>query len=167
MLNFKDFIEESYLESNFAPIYHFTNSYYLLTILRENILKVGWFDNPFFGKKIKIISFTRNNKLNIGNYKIDLNVILCFDKNKMLLDGYRLYSYNYFIQSGNEYYPKSNVLRSNPFEFEEATNVNITNIDKYIMYVDFLGESLFDSSESINILKKKNIPIYEAGRRIF
>lgn len=85
MLNFKDFIEESYLESNFAPIYHFTNSYYLLTILRENILKVGWFDNPFFGKKIKIISFARNNKLNIGNYKIDLNVILCFDKNKMLL----------------------------------------------------------------------------------
>lgn len=35
------------------------------------------------------------------------------------------------------------------------------------MYVDFLGESLFDSSESVNILKKKNIPIYEAGRRIF
>ena len=94
-------------------------------------------------------------------------MILCFDKNKMLLDGYRLYPYNYFIQSGKEYYPKSNVLRSNPFEFEEATNVNITNIDKYIMYVDFLGESLFDSSESINILKKKNIPIYEAGRRIF
>jgi hypothetical protein len=57
MLNFNDFIDESYLESNFTTIYHFTNNYYLLTILRENVLKVGWFDNPFFGKNVKIVSF--------------------------------------------------------------------------------------------------------------
>ena len=167
MLNFNDFIEESYLESNFAQIYHFTNNYYLLTILRENVLKVGWFDNPFFGKNVKIVSFTRNNKLNVGNYKTDLNVILCVDKNKMLLDGYKLYPYDYFIQSGKEIHTKSNILRSKPFEFEEASNVDIINIDKYIIYVDFLEDSLFDSSTSINILKKKNIPIYEAGRRLF
>jgi hypothetical protein len=85
----------------------------------------------------------------------------------MLLDGYKLYPYDYFIQSGKEIHTKSNILRSKPFEFEEASNVDIINIDKYIIYVDFLEDSLFDSSTSINILKKKNIPIYEAGRRLF
>lgn len=167
MLKFKDFLEESYLDSNFAPLYHFTNNYYLLNILKENILKVGWFDNPFFGKSVKIVSFSRINRININNYKNDLNVILCLDKNRMIIDGYKFYPYDYFIHSGKETYSKSSIYRFEPFEFEEASVDNIIDIDKYIIYVDFIEDSLFDSPDSINILKKKNIPIYEAGRRIF
>jgi hypothetical protein len=85
----------------------------------------------------------------------------------MMIDGYKLYPYDYFIQSGKEVHSKSNILRNEPFEFEEASVRDILDIDKYIICVDFSEGSLFDSSESINILKKKNIPIYEAGRRIF
>ena len=58
--NFDSFIDESYLESNYAPLYHFTNIFYLEPILEENELKVGWFENPFFKNKSKIVSFSRN-----------------------------------------------------------------------------------------------------------
>ena len=166
MSNFQDFLEESYLESNFGPIYHFTNSYYLYSILSENILKTGWFENPFFGKNLKIVSFSREKNMNIDEYKADLDIIICINKNKMIIDGYKLYPYDYFIQSGKEKYSKSNILRTKPFEFEEASKIDISNIDKYIMFIDFLKDSLFNSSNSVKILKKKNIPIYEDGRRI-
>jgi hypothetical protein len=85
----------------------------------------------------------------------------------MIIDGYKFYPYDYFIHSGKETYSKSSIYRFEPFEFEEASVDNIIDIDKYIIYVDFIEDSLFDSPDSINILKKKNIPIYEAGRRIF
>lgn len=163
---YDNFIDESYLSSNFAPIYHFTNHWSLESILEDNKLNTGWVENPFFKEVAKIISFTRNKNLDISYYKDDLDIIICLDKNKLLLDGYVFYPYDFFIQSGREIYSKSNIKRRNPYEFEEATKSNIENIYKYIIYVDFLYDSLYKSYKSVNILKEKNIEIYEAGRRI-
>jgi hypothetical protein len=164
---FGSFIDESYLDSNHAPLYHFTNSFYLELILEENELKVGWFENPFFNDKLKMISFSRNKKLDLNYYKEDINVIICLDKYKLINRGYKFYPYDFFIQSGKETLPKSNIKRKESFEFEEATLKNIINIDNYLLSVDFINESLYDSYKSVNILKKKNIPIYENGRRVF
>jgi hypothetical protein len=164
--NFDFFIEESYLESNYAPLYHFTDYWSLESILEDNEIKVGWVDNPFLDNSKKIISFTRNKDLDMSHYKNDLDIVICLDKNKLILDGYKLYPYDFFIQSGKESMSKSNLERKYPFEFEEASILDIKNIDKYLISVDFKRGTLFDSVKSVKILKKKNIPIYEDGRRL-
>lgn len=164
---FEFFIDESYLDSNHAPLYHFTNNFYLESILEENELTVGWFENPFFNSKLKIISFSRNKNLNLEHYKDDINVIICLDKDKLINKGYRFYPYDFFIQNRKETLPKSNIKRKEPFEFEEATLKNISNLDNFLLYIDFIGDSLYDSYKSVNILKKKNIRIYENGSRVF
>jgi hypothetical protein len=165
--NFSIFIEESYLESNIAPIYHLTTYWSLESILEDNVLKTGWIDNPIFNKKMKIISFTRESKLNISHYKNDLDIVICIDKNKLISDGYKILPYDFFINNKDELYPKSDIRRSKPFEFEEVSLKDIINFDKYIISVDFLKKSLYRSYKSVNILKSKNIKIYEEGRRLF
>jgi len=168
MINkFDMFIEESYLDSNYAPLYHFTTEWSLESILEDNILKTGWIENPFFKVKQKIVSFTRNKDLKMTHYKSDLNTFLCIDTNKLIIDGYKLYPYDYFIQNKKESLPKSNINRSEPFEFEEASKKNILNLDKYLISVTFLDDSIYSSYRTINILKSKNIPTYENNRRIF
>ncbi len=58
----KKFFEfnESYLNSNYTTLYHITNDYYLLKILKGDKITRGWFENPykdfkngFFGQKSK------------------------------------------------------------------------------------------------------------------
>ena len=53
MKKIKDILEESYLKSNFAPLYHYTDVWCLEKILNDNILKIGWYDNIFKDIKIK------------------------------------------------------------------------------------------------------------------
>jgi hypothetical protein len=87
MINkFDMFIEESYLDSNYVPLYHFTTEWSLESILEDNVLKTGWVENPFFKEKEKIVSFTRNKDLKMIHYKSDLNTFLCIDKNKLIID---------------------------------------------------------------------------------
>lgn len=160
-------IDESYLESNYAPLYHLTTNWILESILEINKLNVGWIENPFFNKKMEIISFTRNQNLNLTYYKDDINVIIKIDKNKLIKRGYKIYPYDFFIQSKKEIYPKANIKREMPFEFEEAVIVDIKNIMDYIISVNFLEDSLYDSYKSVNILKLNSINIYENERRIF
>ena len=102
----------------------------------------------------------------MNHYKNELNIIICLDKNKLLVSGYKFYPYDFFIQTKKEKLAKSNKDRKYPFEFEEALPVNIINLDNYIISVDFLNGSLYESYKSVNILKKKNIPIYEDSRRL-
>lgn len=51
--SFDYFIEESYLESNYAPLYHFTDYWSLESILEDNEIKVGWIENPFLKRNQK------------------------------------------------------------------------------------------------------------------
>ena len=154
----KIFIEyfESYLKSNFSPIYHLTNDYYLLEILKSNIISKGWTENPFFGKKIKIVSLTREPSFRLS-FKEDSNIVIELDKNKMIMDGYRFIPYDFFIQSGKEDKPKSNTNRKQPFEFEECLKSDITNIKKYIISVNFTSDLFYTKSsiDSIKLLKSE------------
>lgn len=157
--DFTEYINEIYLDSGIAPLYHSTNTYYLNDILDENILKVGWFENPYLGKSIQMISLSRNK-----NYKSDNNVILELDKNKMLIDGYKIIPYDYFIHSMVEYYPKSSLKRKSKFEFEEIVLTDITEIDRYILSINFMGDSMFTNPQLINKIIDKNIKILDNGR---
>ncbi len=68
MFNFSDFIEESYLDSSKAPLYHYTNIYTFYKILNDNKLNIGFFENPFLDKNIKFISLSRDPNLNLSYY---------------------------------------------------------------------------------------------------
>ena len=162
---FFKFIEESYLKSNKAPLYHFTTLNGFLNIIENNIIRVGEYDNIFKGGNIKFISLTREGKLDLNHYKIDIDIRLELDKNE-LSKKYKIIPYDFFIQSGKENKPKSNIKRKEPFEFEEIILEDIKNIDKYIISVNFRNDSIFDKpvGKILKILKHKNIKIYENGK---
>jgi len=67
MFNFNDFIEESYLDSSKAPLYHYTNIYTFYKILNDNKLDISFFENPFLGKNIftNILPILKENKIKI------------------------------------------------------------------------------------------------------
>jgi hypothetical protein len=157
------FIDESYLLSNYSPLYHLTDVYFLDSIIDDNCLKVGWVDNHFFGKSMKIISLTRNPKMNLSHYK-DFDVIIELDKNELIKNGYKIYPYDFFIQSKKEDLPKSNKDRKSPFEFEEAITKDVSNISKYIISVNFLGNSIFEIPSLSKKIKEKNIKVYKNGK---
>lgn len=163
--DFSVFIDESYLDSNHAPLYHYTTTYQFIEILESNILKTSPFYSQVGGEKIKIVSLTRNKNLDLSYYKPYLNVIIELDKNK-LMKNYKIYPYDYFIHSGKEDKTKSDINRNNPFEFEEMTISDIFHIDKYILSVNFRMESILEPpvGKILKILKSKNIKVYEDGK---
>jgi hypothetical protein len=50
--DFSGFIDESYLDSNHGPLYHYTTTYQFVEILESNTLKVSQFENPVKGISI-------------------------------------------------------------------------------------------------------------------
>lgn len=75
---------------------------------------------------MKIVSLTRNKKIDFSYYKPYLDVIIELDKNK-LLKKYKIIPYDYFIQSGKDDKTKSNPNR-NFFESEEIILYDIVDI---------------------------------------
>jgi len=124
---------ESYLKSNHAPLYHFTTSFVLNEILRSDILNMEYYKNPLFDSRDYFVSLTRN-KFFTNFRKSDTRIEL--DKNK-LRNKYQIISYDYFIHSKMEFYPKSNLKRKKEYEFEEIILKNIGNLHLYIMSVNF------------------------------
>jgi hypothetical protein len=166
MKNFGEYFE-SYLESNHTPIYHLTNDYYLLDILKSNKISRGWVDHPFFGKKLKVVSLTGNSKFRLS-FKEDSDIIIELDKNKMIIDGYNFIPYDFFINSGKETRSKSDLRRKEPFEFEECLTIDINNIKKYIISINFTSDSFYSRNnlESIKILKVEKIKVLKNGTEI-
>ena len=163
--NYLDFSEESYLDSNFAPLYHKTNTYDLYHIIISNVLKMTNFENIYSGKVIKMVSLTRNKNLNLDYYKPYLDVNIKLDRNK-LMKKYKIIQYDFFIHNNKENKPKSNIFRSSPFEFEEIILKDVKNILEYIISIDFLNDSIIDKqiADIIPILRSKNIIIYNNGQ---
>ena len=101
MKDFEEFVDESCLKSNFAPLYHFTDITTLKDILKDDILKIGYYDNPYFGDNIKFISLTRNKDFELHRkYNVRLDLDQDFLKND-----YSIVPYDFFIQSKSEIYP--------------------------------------------------------------
>lgn len=139
MKKIKDILEESYLKSNFAPLYHYTDVWCLEKILNDNILKIGWYDNIFKDIKIKFISLTRNKDLDFSHYR-KINIRLCLDTNK-LKKFYKIIPYDFFIHQNKTKFGKiSSQIRKNektPYESEEIILSDIQNINEYIISIDF------------------------------
>jgi hypothetical protein len=164
--NFSEF-NESYLQSGFAPLYHITNEYYLLEIIKNNKILKGWTDNPFKDSKIKMVSLTRNPRTRL-DFKDDSNVAIELDKNKMINKGYKFVTYDFFIHKKKENKPKSNPDRKEPFEFEECVLKDIDNVKDYIISVNFPSDSFYDPSiiNCIKELKNQNIKVLRNGIEI-
>lgn len=151
---YDDFIiDESFLKSGRAPLYHFTYSYYLNTILNENRLKIGDIDNPIKNEYYKIISFTRDKNMISPEHRKDMNVRLEFDTEKLRND-YRLIPYDFYIHQKSETNPKSSILRIKNVEFEEVCLRNIDNLNKYLTKIEFIVEN--DSEYYLSIVNLKN-----------
>lgn len=165
MKNFFEF-NESYLQSIFA-LYHITNEYYLLEIIKNNKILKGWTDNPFKDSKIKMVSLTRNPRMRL-DFKDDSNVVIELDKNKMINKGYKFVPYDFFIHNKKENKPKSNPDRKEPFEFEECVLKDINNVKEYIISVNFPSDSFYDPSiiNCIKELKNQNIKVLRNGIEI-
>ncbi len=150
---YDNFIDESFLETNRAPLYHFTYSYYLNTILNENKLKIGDIDSPINNNFYKIISFTRNKNMVSPEHRRDINVRLEFNTDRLRHD-YRLIPYDFYIHQKSETKPKSNILRTKNVEFEEVCLKDIEDINKYLTKIEFIIEN--DSEYYLCLTNLKN-----------
>jgi hypothetical protein len=141
MYNFNEFIDESYLDSSKAPLYHYTNIYSLYKILNDDKLNIGFFENPFLDKNIKFISLSRSPNLDLSYYKMDLDVVIELDNNK-LRD------------------------RKEPFEFEEIILKDIEGIKSYILSINFIDDSILLPIfiNILPILKENKIKILKDGK---
>lgn len=165
MFNYLNFIDESYLNSNFAPLYHKTTTWGIFDIISSNVLKMSEYDNIFNGEKIKMVSFTRDKSLSLDYYKPFLDVVIELDTN-LLKGNYKILKYDFFIHSNKEDKPKSNIYRKEPFEFEEIILKDIENISDYIISINFQNNSILDRQVASIIpkLRNKKIIIYNNGR---
>ena len=154
--------DESYLESNYAPLYHYTDVYSFKNIINTNILKTGLYDNIFKDKKIKMISLARNKDIDFSYYRDFMDIIIELDKSK-LVKNYKIIPYDFFIHTHKETKTKDNHLRKSPFEFEEIILTDIEDIIKYTISVNFKNNTILHVGETIPILQKNNIIIYENG----
>ena len=165
MKDFSKFIDESYLDSNYAPLYHNTTTYAFTDIIIDNKLKKTEFENSYNGKKIKMVSLTRKKDLDLNYYKPFLDIVVELDTN-LLSRKYKIIPYDFFIHSEKEFQAKSDILRKEPFEFEEIILNDIDNIMYYIISVNFLGTSILDReiAKILPLLKNNNKIIYNNGK---
>jgi hypothetical protein len=165
MKKFEDYIEESYLKSNFAPLYHFTSIWVFNSILKEDMLNVGYYENPINGEKDKFVSLTRNKDFDLSFRKTEVRLDL--DQN-LLRNDFNIIPYDFFIHSNQEQYPKSSIKRIKPFEFEEIILKDIKNLHKYLININFSDiESLFKSQYTLyEYIEKYNTELSIDNKKI-
>jgi hypothetical protein len=134
IFKFLNFIYEGYGRQN---LYHLTSLYPLQNILDNDEIEVGYYENPYNDETKKFISFTRNKFLNLEQRKF--NVILELDT-EILKTKYKIIPYDFYVHSKQEtkqkWYPK----RLKSFEFEEIILDDITELHRYLISINFLGE---------------------------
>lgn len=160
-------LEESYLLSNRAPLYHLTDIMSLYDILSDNKLKRTEFDNIFKDKVINMVSLTRNSDLNLSYYKEFLDVVIELDRD-MLNSKYKIIPYDFFINNKKEIHAKSSIMRKSPFEFEEIILKDIDNVISYIISLNFKDEGIYNPifNQILKLIKNKNIKIKKDGTEI-
>ena len=153
-----------YLADNYAPLYHLTMVNDLYDILKRNILKRNKFTITIMNGEYNIISLTRTKNFNFL-YNQLCDCIIELDKNK-LSQNYKIYKYDFSINSKQEDKAKSNIHRKLPFESEEIILKDIKNIERYILSINFLNNSIYDSKSIsiIKLLENKNIKILKNGK---
>ncbi len=83
MIKFKEFLAEKYLQSNHAPLYHFTDLHNLENIVKTGKLSKKDFDSPTWSATRDTplkpdhdtrVSLTRNKNLNFGNHGVRITL---------------------------------------------------------------------------------------------
>ena len=112
-----------------------------------------------------MVSLTRKKDLDLNYYKPFLDIVVELDTN-LLSRKYKIIPYDFFIHSEKEFQAKSDILRKEPFEFEEIILNDIDNIMYYIISVNFLGTSILDReiAKILPLLKNNNKIIYNNGK---
>ena len=156
----------NYMDKTYIPtLYYICDVRDLNSIINDNILKRGYIMNQVNGKMLNIIYLTRFKKMNLNEYKEFNYCVIKLDKNK-LSQNYKIQNYDFFIHSKQEHKPKSDIGRIKPVEFTEIILKDIKNIDKYILSIDFIDNSLLYiiDVEILKSLNKKNIKILNNGK---
>ena len=149
-------LEESYLLSNRAPLYHLTDIITLYDILIDNTLKRTEFDNILKDKVINMVSLTRNPDLNLSYYKEFLDVVIELDID-MLNSKYKIIPYDFFINNKKEIHSKSEIILN-----------DIDNIIVYIISLNFKDDSIYNPifNQILKLIENKNIKIKKDGTEI-
>lgn len=145
MKSFSELINEKYLESGRAPLYHFTSAFALCEIMAEDAIgKYGHFTDDGretwagLGKKQFIpkgaISLTRDKTLNFGASRGGDRGVIVFDQDKLKQAGLiRPFRDQFCVYSGNPddwsqrtYSPQEKV------ECEERIRGPLKGVDKYV-----------------------------------
>jgi hypothetical protein len=125
-------------------LYHFTNL--------KNALKIIGDYHLLNSKEVRTLSLTRNpNLISINNSS---DVIFCINKD-ILKTKFKIYPYDYFIVNKREYEKKFSPNRVEPFEYEEALDKDIINLNKYLLYINF-DDINYIKSNLENIKKYSN-----------
>jgi hypothetical protein len=161
---YDQFLDESYLLSGRAPLYHFTYAYYLNLILDSNKLSIGHTDALVKNIPKKFISFTRDKNLKIPEHREDIE----FNTDRLLND-YKLISYDFYITNYIEDKTKSDPNRIKNVEFEEICLEDILNLNRYIARIEFLKINDPSFYLSLPYIKKylntyKNIEVIYNGK---
>lgn len=141
---------ENYIFESYSNLYHYTSPKGIRGILSTNSLLAGEFHDMY--SKTRIVSLTRN-----SNFKeINKNdaACICLDGNK-LRQRYKVIPYDYFYWANITKFSKSDTRRDfkiAPFEYEEITTQNIDNLNRYIDYINFLSDDVYN--ECIDILRE-------------
>lgn len=167
ILNFEQFVNESYLKGSRQPIYHFT--FALNDILKSDMLKTS---RAADGEKS--ISFTRS--VYYEDYASS-GVRLVLDADKLKNDGYKIIPYDEvgrkishrkedrfkgYGKANYKFVMKSVIHKLNipewqdedgldalEWEYEERSFKDIKNLGKYLIAIDISDNSLYDSREEI------------------
>lgn len=158
MFNFDEFLIDSYLDSNNAPLYHFTDAWTLINmILEDNSLKIGNFKHPTEMGDKNILSLTRD--INFKLKHRDSEVMICLDKNK-LINKYKIVPYDFYIHTKKDSHKKWEIDRKR-FENEEIIYTEIKDLNKYILYIKFIDINIYNEykKQLSKFIDKYNIKI--------
>lgn len=168
--DYKGVISESYLESGFAPIYHWT--LFIREIMEDDELLIS---TPAYGEEgVKSISLTRSNYY--GEYSKSGYTRLVLDVNKLKLDGYKILPIeeialskrlSYGIKGLKDFkyhkgfYHPMRYMRNKvelemsedglEHEYEVRIFKNIKNLGKYLLEIQFTD--LDDIEVKLDVLK--------------
>ena len=155
IIDYNKFIDESYLEDNFAPLYHFTSTFPLNEILDDDCLNVGYYENSYKEGKLQFVSLTRNKNLKL-NFR-EMNIRLERDQN-LLRNDFKIIPYDFYVHSKLETQPKSSIKRKQPVEYEEIILNNIKNLHKYLISINYFDFNLIFKNHKNLLLYTNNHP---------
>lgn len=159
---------ESYLSSNYAPLYHLTDKWSLARILRTNKIELGYYDMKTHIGDTKAVSLTRDETLKIKNKVFGCAIVL--DSNE-LRNNYSIKPYDFFINQDKTKLGKIQNKERKLLDhgYEEYLDKEIIDLNNYIIRIDIFKLSDFyllkkDFENYIEIYPSVEIFLYHENK---